>query len=80
MNTTTKRSDQFMTQLLELISRQGMTIPLIETHDHNSIICSGNIIGIQIVCQCSKSSGSTDNQVNQSIKIDSSKDVSSPSF
>jgi hypothetical protein len=67
MNTTTKRSDQFMTQLLELISRQGMTIPLIETHDHNSIICS-------------KSSGSTDNQVNQSIKIDSSKDVSSPSF
>jgi hypothetical protein len=76
MSTRTKQGDQFIQQLRELVSRQEMTIPIIETHEHNSVTCSGDIIAIQVVCQCSKSSDTTDDQVKRPNKIDSSKDVS----
>lgn len=72
----TKKTDELKKQLCELISWQKLTIPIHENHDHTSIICSGDVIAIHIVCQCSKPSGSTDDQVDQLIKVDSSKDVS----
>jgi hypothetical protein len=75
-NNTTKQSDQFIKQLRNLVSQQGMSISIIENHDHESIVCSGEIISIQIMCQCSKSSDCTNDRMKQSIKTDSSIDVS----
>jgi hypothetical protein len=65
-----------MKKLHELVNQQQMNIVLIDTHDHNSTCCSGDIVAIQILCNCKSLSNITHTSKKHSLNALLSDDVS----
>ncbi|CAF3851389.1 unnamed protein product, partial [Rotaria magnacalcarata] len=53
-----KKKD-FMKQLSELLQQHQTNFSLIYTHDYNSTVCSGEMVAIQVLCQCIESYDTT---------------------
>jgi hypothetical protein len=80
ISTTTDQANDFLRQLKELVAQQKLPISIVDTHDHHSTGCSGDVIAIEVVCKCSKANRPTNDERTRSTNIDPVSDVSVEPF
>jgi hypothetical protein len=80
ISTTTGQANDFLRQLREFVAQQKRPISIVDTHDHHSIGCFGDVIAIEVVCKCSKANHGTNDKRTRSMNTDPASDVSIEPF